>query len=179
MRFSRQRQVASVFPVALAMAVGNRSGGGPLPGFAAAEEGLAGTVDAVNVDAFRTELKRRIDRLPSTLVILVSSRSRAHNSVQLIDCTIAPFDLVDQPIGIDHLTTVDGSQPRAPAAAGRFAVDLHLGGDRTVAARFYIAGKGEAGSRGPASAFGWPAIQNLPAAFANHGPRLRLRLGPL
>jgi len=74
---------------------------GPCPVFTAPQEGLAGAIDDMHLDAvgYRVEPQDRIG-LQSTLVIRVSSKVTASYNVQLMDCTIAPSIWLISPSGL-------------------------------------------------------------------------------
>jgi long-chain acyl-CoA synthetase len=142
--FSRQRQIAQAFAGGIRNRICDRGCGRPLPGFAAAEERLAGAIDDVDLDAVghRVEAQDRIG-LPvdagdpgviETNAFIQRPAHRLHDRA---------FDLVDQPIRIDYLTAVDGGDRTHQTRPPGLPVHFHFGGNGAVGREILVARKGE------------------------------------
>src|SRR6478736_7760422 len=122
----------------------DRRRGWPLPGFAASEKRLTGTIDNMNLDAVgdRVEAQDRIglpvDAGDPPIVegnaFIQGPTHRLHDRA---------FDLVDQPVRIDHLTAVDrrhrANQPRTPG----LPIDFYLGSNSAIGRQILVARKSE------------------------------------
>ncbi len=106
---ARQRQVAQPLSRGVGDGVCNRCRRRSLPGFAAAEERQAGPVDDVDLDAVRHRIETQ-DRIGLPVDAGDPGVVEGHAFVQRPAHRLhdRAFDLVDQPVRIDHLAAVDG-----------------------------------------------------------------------
>ena len=145
MRLRVSGKFRSRFPVALAMAFAIDAAAGPCPVSPLPRNGWPGPVDDVNLDAFghRIETQDRIG-LPVDAgdpgvvegnAFVQRPAHRLHDRA---------FDLVDQPVRIDHLAAVDRRHRADQTRTAGLAVHLNLGSNGAIGRQILVARKGKA-----------------------------------